>query len=353
MAEPRIGARMTLDNSRFVAGLRGAQAKAQATGAAMQGSFRGIGAMFGVGALGVVTGGGIAMGIQRASAAMSNMLDLARKSGADFQRFQKISQAFRESGSSSEQFAAVIPKMIKALGEAKDGVATYADAFAQMNINLDDFERAAPTEMILQMADAWNKGAKSSQDFAAMTAIMGRSAADMRQSLDIGREGIEAIGNSITVATEQSVERIKKVEATLIKFKQSRDAFVAETLIGGGGDVMSGLQNFSGFGNTSSAFNNGGSIYDVGRGFLDDLGAIPRGVAQNQVATANTGTLEMKRSQLGHALGSYNTAETNEDRLRLSAAIDRLRDTIAQDAARNAAAGGDTSQEPIFETHYH
>ena len=336
---------MTLDSTRFQAGLRGATQMATSAGQAIKTAFVPAAAVF----------AGFAASIVKSSAEMSGMLDLARKSGSGFRDFQRISQAFKESGVSAEKFGAVMPKIIKSIGEAQDGTATYADAFNQLNINIDELASHSPTEQILAMADAWNASTKSAQDFNAMTIIMGRSAADMRQALDMGRAGIEAVGDSVATVSEHSVERIKAAEAALIKFKQNRDVWLAEF----GADSVDVLSGLTGR-NTAALFKEKGlkglvsgqylPFGDLASAVSADFSGSQSGIPQGQALRANQNTLTSLRQILGGAIGQYNTSGDHAEQLRLSGSIDELRNQIFQLANTIAGQGGSNpSMDPIFE----
>ena len=203
-----------MDSSAFVRGLNQAKARTAEFSQTVRTSLSGVTQI--LGGIGV---GSLAYGIGQSAQNLSTMLDLARKSDTDFKRFQELSQIFRESGSSTEQFADTLAKVIKNTGEAQRGTKTYTDAFNQLNIQVDRFAQESPDEMILQLADAWNRSSKSAQDFNALITIMGRAATNLRQTLDVGREGIEETGRSIATISKESVEKIKTMEAALLKFK--------------------------------------------------------------------------------------------------------------------------------------
>lgn len=344
---------MTLDSTRFQAGLRGAAQTAQATAARMKMAFGGVAAMFGVSAFGVVSGGGLAAGILKSAQAMSSLYDISRKSGANFEAFQRVSQAFRESGVSTEKFASTLPKIIRSVGEAQDGTMTYVDAFKQLNINLEEFAQQEPTEMLLRLADAWTTSTKSAQDFAAMTVIMGRNAADMRQALDGGREGIEAIGRTIDVTSTQSIERIKAVEDRITKLKHSLTTFgaeVANDLL----DVGEGAMGGRGFGDTARELRKFKAMpgMQTFSGLSAALGAdIGGGIGNTQQLQTDRQTLSSLRQTLGNAIGQYNTAGSREEQLRLSSSIDALQSNIAQLAYRigELSGGGTVATDPIIE----
>lgn len=355
MAEPRIGAKMTLDATRFQSGLRVAEGAANRAALGMKTAFSGVAGMFGVSVAGAFTGGGLVAGITKSVAAMSSLYDISRKSGANFEAFQRVSQAFRESGVSTEKFAATLPKIIKSVGEAMDGTKTYADAFAQLNINLEEFSQQEPTEMLLRMADAWNASSKSAQDFNAMTIIMGKSAADMRQALDAGREGIESIGRTIEVTSTQSIERLKAVEDRITKVKQSMLAVGAEIA----NDILDVGEGVT-FPNTRALFEQQGlkglvtgrylPFGDLASALFGDVEASQTGIRQGQQRQTDRATLERLRQTLGGAVTQYNALSDTQDKIRMSAAIERLQSTIAQLAYNISSMTGESVQtDPIGE----
>ena len=212
---------MTLNISRFVAGLRGAQAKAKSSAMAIQGAFSGVAGLFGIGAGGaVLSTGGLALGVKNASAAMSEMYEMSKRSGTGWQDFQKMAQYFKEAGVSSNDFGNMLVRLERKVAEARGGNEGLQEALGTLGIRMEELDNLAPDEMMLRFADAMKEAGNSSEAFAALFKLLEDDGKKVRDSLAKGSKEIKAQMEEIAALSEAEVLRIKEAEAVFSRIKQ-------------------------------------------------------------------------------------------------------------------------------------
>ena len=210
---------MTLDNSQFVRGLRGAQGKAREFAQGMKQTIGPVAAMFGVG-----SAIGIAAGIKRATDNMSRMLDLAKRSGSDFEEFQRLAQHMREAGVNTDETANALVRMQRKIAEAAAGNKGLNTALKALGINIKDIKDQNPIEQFLQFSDALKKSGNSAEALSNLFKFLEDDAKKMRDAMKEGRQAIIDNGKTIDTVSEASMRRIKEVEKQWERMKTNIQA---------------------------------------------------------------------------------------------------------------------------------
>lgn len=92
---------------------------------------------------------------------------------------QKMSLAANLTGTSIERMNAALTKATVAGVEAQKGIKTYAEAFADLNIDVEKFNQLSPDEKIRVLGEAFKDAESEAVAFTAAYRILGKAGADL------------------------------------------------------------------------------------------------------------------------------------------------------------------------------
>jgi hypothetical protein len=203
-------------------------------------------AAFAAGAIGIRAGVGI---FSQLSEKFDRVGKLANRFNLPVEEVQKLSVAAELTGTNIEKLTAALTKSTVSGAEAANGIKTYADAFAELGIDVDSFNSANATEKISILSRSFATAKDETQAFAAAYRILGKSGADLIPLLRENADGVERLTGSLGTLSN---EEIKSIEAfndsmTLLKanlqaelgraFAQDLDA-VQESLVAVGQSLV-------------------------------------------------------------------------------------------------------------------
>ena len=340
MAEPRIGAKMTLDATRFQAGLRSASMAATSAASRMSSAFAGLGRLFGVSLAGgpIAAAATLAYGIKRSGEEMSKLYDIANRSGVGFKEFQKLSQYFSESGIGAEEFGDALSKMVMRVAEAQAGNKGLLEALDTLGIKIEELNGLAPEDMFLRFADAIKQSGNSAEAMAASTKFFEESFRKMREAMSGGRDEIIKNSETIKTALESDVEEFKKAEAAWERFKRN----LTVTGAGAAGEVS---RIWSGFQRSREALGTNQFDFWLKKDWEDTFGSGRADRATKEGISEHLAKLGPLREQFAKdvEMNPYGSQRQVE----LKRAIDNLATEISM--MRMGTIEGSVAQDPIGE----
>ncbi len=140
---------------------------------------------------GVIGGAGLGALIQKNLDAADRIQKLAIQTGATTEFLSEMRGVAQLAGVEFEKFAGSIPKMQRAIAEANDGTAEYADAFDKLGINVSEFVNLSPDEQFRTLADRISGISNPAERANIAMSIFGRTGADLLPVLDGGAEGLD------------------------------------------------------------------------------------------------------------------------------------------------------------------
>lgn len=158
----------------------------------LKGSAQGIAQGFGAVSL---AAGGVFFALKRTIDATDQTLDVSKKLGIGVEKFQELGFAAKMSGSSQQEMGDALMYLSKNMIAATNGSAEMATWFKHVGIPLDKLKKMNAAEVFGAIADKFQAvgdvGQNSEKKIKALTELMGRGGANMRQLLDGGSEGLK------------------------------------------------------------------------------------------------------------------------------------------------------------------
>lgn len=176
MARANLESSITLDDTRFRSGLRGATQSGE--------KFAKDTVMNLAKSVAAFAGASLAVGtLVNKFHELRNEFDrigkLSTKFNLPVETFQKLSLAADISGVGIEKLNAALTKATVAGVEAGRGMLTYQQAFSDLNVDIDRFNQSAPDQRIKMLAEAFRDAKDESTAFASAYRILGRGGAEM------------------------------------------------------------------------------------------------------------------------------------------------------------------------------
>lgn len=150
-------------------------------------SILGMGAaMVGIGGLYSGTVGGIVMFGNRAAEAADKIGDLSARYQIHAHTLQVYGGMVEEAGGTTEDAAAAIGKLRKAMNEAIHGGQEQAAAFAGVGISVEQLKKMAPEDVMQRMADAFKGSNKEGEKHAVLLELMGKNGTVFMDTMNQG-----------------------------------------------------------------------------------------------------------------------------------------------------------------------
>ena len=206
-----LKALLKLDNKQFKAGMKGAKAETTSFGSQLAKVGSQMSAAF------VVTG--IMVATRKLISLGSTITDLAKQAGVSTDAWQGLELASTRAGIESAAAGTMFTKIAVALGEAKEGVVTYTDAFKALGIQ--DVSTLSVEGALLAVAKAMSTAERGSVEFAAALSLIGtKSGTKMIQVMErineVGFKGLIADAREAGTLIENiTLQRLDELEDRL------------------------------------------------------------------------------------------------------------------------------------------
>lgn len=182
-----------------------------------------------------------AKGVVEETAAAGDAIDkLSKRSGIGAIALQEWGHAAELSGASMGDVEMTIKRLQAAQVEAADGVATYADEFKRLGVDVKDTDGnfKETTDLLLEMSDAVNGLESQAEKTNVAMKLMGRSGTTLLPMLASGSEGIremleemKALGGvmdeDLIKASADYIDNQRRMEVAMIGVKN----FIAKELL--------------------------------------------------------------------------------------------------------------------------
>jgi hypothetical protein len=130
---------------------------------------------------------------------------MAQRTGATVEGLSKFQKAAELSDSSIEGVGKGLTQLSKSMVAAKDGTGAQAEAFNQLGISLKNADGSlrSTEDVMLDLAERFKAMPDGAEKTATAMRLLGKSGADLIPMLNMGREGIEKLGGSMTTEFAQ------------------------------------------------------------------------------------------------------------------------------------------------------
>ena len=124
------------------------------------------------------------------------MIKHAQQLGLEAEQFQKLDFAMKISGTSIEEQTGALNSFQKVARDATSGTGTAAEAFKLFGVTLknNDGTMKSSNQLLLDMAEGYKKTPDGIRKSAAAMDIFGESGGKLHQFLELGTDGIAALG---------------------------------------------------------------------------------------------------------------------------------------------------------------
>ena len=125
---------------------------------------------------------------------------MAQRTGATVESLSKFQKAAELSDSSIEGVGKGLVQLSKSMVAAQTGTGAQAEAFNQLGISLKNADGSlrSTDEVMLDLAEKFKTMPDGPEKTAAAMKLLGKSGAELIPMLNMGREGIEKLGGSMT-----------------------------------------------------------------------------------------------------------------------------------------------------------
>tara|TARA_B100001057_G_C22857483_1_gene953227 strand:+ start:2781 stop:3983 length:1203 start_codon:yes stop_codon:yes gene_type:complete len=211
-----IHLKMGVDNAQFKTGLEQAKGKAQ--------DFKKtVGKVMG----GVLAVAGVGMAVNKLMQGIDVIRDkydrlaklTAQHGNINVAFFQRAAFVAEQSGTNVEAVAKSMNKLLISTRDAAAGSKMYAQAFEDLNLNIQDFQKLNQEEKFKAIADATRDAADADKAKTAVLQLMGARATELIPMLQAGSKGFEEIAKSVTVLNKQSLKDIEAFNDEINRMK--------------------------------------------------------------------------------------------------------------------------------------
>ena len=200
------------DNSRLRRGLR----ESEGMIATSSRNIAGIGRA----ALAAASGIGITVGLRETARHFDRIDKLSRRFSLPVETLQKFGFAAEQSGADMEILAKGMNMLTRNGEEAERGVKTFSRAFEVLEIDVAKFNRLAPDEKFLALADAVQKAKNEQKAHAAVMQIMGNNlGSELLPLLKEGSEGLQSMADSVNALGDKGVKAVARLNDEFNRLK--------------------------------------------------------------------------------------------------------------------------------------
>jgi len=138
--------------------------------------------------------------------------DLANRFGVTAESLQEIGNAASLSGGSVEDVAGAMNKLAKNAGEAIGGNTQLEAAFLRIGVSLKDLQSLSPQDLFYKLSESISSGAiPASEQFALASDLAGKSVASLIETLRMGPDAIQSLGQSMGVMSNEQVANLSEL----------------------------------------------------------------------------------------------------------------------------------------------
>ncbi|MBN8486369.1 MAG: hypothetical protein J0M20_01350 [Burkholderiales bacterium] len=138
-------------------------------------------------------------GFKRLADGNDRLADTAKMLGISTQELQRLGYAAQMSGSSTEEMGDALRYLSKAKAEALAGNQEMLTWFERVGVSAQQLKKASVSELFGAIGDEFNRvgdtGANAAKKVNVMMALMGRSGATMKQTVEQGSAGLKRLGD--------------------------------------------------------------------------------------------------------------------------------------------------------------
>lgn len=197
-----------------------------------------------LGALGAAVGAAVVAGFTAAARASLRLADAlakgARNAGLAFDAYQKLKHGLELSGVKVTP-EKVITQTTYAVGQAKDGLASYIRQFDKLNLNYRELALLSPEQQFYAVVEALRNVDEGTRKAAGQVILGGRVITQLGTVLNSSEKDLRAMGDELEYAgglfdgAAASAERFNDDMATLTKVTLARFGNAFHAALGDGG----------------------------------------------------------------------------------------------------------------------
>ena len=171
-------------------------------------------------ALAAASGIGITVGLRETARHFDRIDKLSRRFSLPVETLQKFGFAAEQSGADMEILAKGMNMLTRNGEEAERGVKTFSRAFEVLEIDVAKFNRLAPDEKFLALADAVQKAKNEQKAHAAVMQIMGNNlGSELLPLLKEGSEGLQSMADSVNALGDKGVKAVARLNDEFNRLK--------------------------------------------------------------------------------------------------------------------------------------
>lgn len=160
----------------------------------------------------------------------SEIADFSSQTNTGTEEFQRMGFAFGQSGTKAEGFRNALIKLNASIEDAINGSKTAVASFEKLGITVDDLGGKSTDDVLLMIADAASQATDKNSALVTVTDLLGKSGKTMAGTMLQGRDAIEALGKSATIAAKESIAILDAEGDMLTKTWQGLKAVGMELL---------------------------------------------------------------------------------------------------------------------------
>lgn len=145
--------------------------------------------------------------------------DLADRSGSTSVALQTIANTASLSGGSLENVGAALSKLTLNAQNAAEGSKPLTAAFTRLGITSADLKSLSPDDLFYKIADAVKSSSDRGRTYADVIDVMGRSSAELFNTLEQGGAEIRKTGEAMGVFGDETVRALKEAKDALGTFQ--------------------------------------------------------------------------------------------------------------------------------------
>ena len=174
-------------------------------------TIKSIGKAFGV--LSTVAIGAFIIAVNKSAAAIDDMTKAAGKLKFPIEDYQRFAFIASKSNIPMENFGKSMQRMLKTVGDARDGLSTATKAFDQLGLSADDLARLNPSQQFELIAASMENVETHADKVKIAMDIFGRSGADL---LNVFAGDVKGIGKEFddlgVTITQQQADMVAKYQ---------------------------------------------------------------------------------------------------------------------------------------------
>jgi len=166
----------------------------------------------------------------------SKLSDMSAQTGVAVDNLQKLDDAARNAGSSSQKMAKALVSLKDAQGEVLDGDKLMTDAFNNLGISIEEVASLSTDDLFVRVAKALTESGNSAKELSAVFDVLGkRNAMELTEAMNEvagGLDNIEKKSSALTNAEAQRLDILADMWANLKHSAASSASATFASLLG-------------------------------------------------------------------------------------------------------------------------